>query len=91
MEMKELNVTNASEIQQLNSEEGNEDLDHLRIDLLRKRIQEQEKSGQKYLIFVVALPLIGVIALSILGGLHVFLVYFSWFLDHVIYLKLRRK
>ena len=90
--MKELNVTNASEIQQLNPEEGNEDLDHLRIELLRKRIQEQEKSGQKYLTFVVALPLIGVIALSILGGLHVLiLVYFSWFLDHVIYLKLRRK
>ena len=47
MEMKELSVTNASEIQQLNSEEGNEDLDNLRIDLLRKRIEEQEKSGQK--------------------------------------------
>ena len=85
-------ITNASEIQQLNSEEGNVDLDNLRIDLLRKRIEEQEKSGQKYLIFVVALPLFGVIALSILGGLHVLiLVYFSWFLDHVIYLKLRRE
>ena len=70
LEMKKLN---ASEIQQLNSGKGNEDLDHLRIDLLRKRIQEQEKSGQKYLIFVVALPLFGVIALSILGGLHVVL------------------
>ena len=70
MEMKELNVTNSSEIQQLNSEEENEDLDLLRIDLLRKRIQKQEKSGQKYLIFVVALPLIGVISLSILGALN---------------------
>ena len=39
MEMKQLNVTNASEIQQLNSEEGNEDLDDLRIEFLRKRIQ----------------------------------------------------
>ena len=71
MEMKEMNITNASEIQQLNSEKENKDLDHLRIDLLRQRIQEQEKSGQKYLIFVVALPLIGVISLSVLGGLHV--------------------
>jgi hypothetical protein len=70
MELKELNVTNASKIQQLNSEEGNEDLDYLRIELLRKRIQEQEKSGQKYVIFVVALPLIGVIGLSILGALN---------------------
>ena len=67
MEMKELNVMNASEIEQFNSEEGNADLDYLRIELLKKRIQEQEKSGKKYLVFVVALPLIGVIGLSILG------------------------
>ena len=67
MEMKELNVMNASEIEQFNSEEGNADLDYLRIELLKKRIQEQEKSGKKYVIFVVALPLIGVIGLSILG------------------------
>ena len=67
MEMKELNVMNASEIEQFNSEEGNADLDYLRIELLKKRIQEQEKSGQKYVIFVIALPLIGVIGLSILG------------------------
>ena len=65
--MKELNIMNASEVEQLNSEEGNEDLDDLRIEFLRKRIQEQEKSGQKYVIFVIALPLIGVIGLSILG------------------------
>ena len=58
------------EERQKNSEEGNEDLDYLRIELLRKRIQEQEKSGQKYVIFVVALPLIGVIGLSILGALN---------------------
>ena len=67
MEMKELNVMNASEIEQFNSEEGNADLDYLRIELLKKRIQEQEKSGKKYLVFVVALPLIGVIGLSIFG------------------------
>ena len=65
--MKELNIMNASEVEQLNSEEGNEDLDDLRIEFLRKRIQEQEKKGQKYVIFVIALPLIGVIGLSILG------------------------
>ena len=65
--MKELNIMNASEVEQLNSEEGNKDLDDLRIEFLRKRIQEQEKSGQKYVIFVIALPLIGVIGLSILG------------------------
>ena len=67
MEMKELNVMNASEIEQFNSEEGNADLDYLRIELLKKRIQEQEKSGKKDLVFVVALPLIGVIGLSIFG------------------------
>ena len=39
MEMKELNIMNASEVEQLNSEEGNEDLDDLRIEFLRKRIQ----------------------------------------------------
>ena len=65
--MKELNIMNASEVEQLNSEEGNEDLDDLRIEFLRKRIQEQEKKGQKYVIFVIALPLIGVIGLSIFG------------------------
>ena len=66
--MKELNIMNTSEVEKLNSKEGNEDLDlDLRIEFLRKEIQEQEKSGQKYLFFVVALPLIGVIGLSILG------------------------
>ena len=65
--MKELNIMNASQIEQFNSEEGNADLDYLRIELLKKRIQEQEKSGKKYLVFVVALPLIGVIGLSIFG------------------------
>ena len=44
--MKELNIMNASQIEQFNSEEGNEDLDYLRIELLKKRIQEQEKSGK---------------------------------------------
>ena len=65
--MKELNIMNASQIEQFNSEEGNEDLDYLRIELLKKQIHKQEKGGKKYVIFVVALPLIGVIGLSILG------------------------
>ena len=46
------------------------DQDDTELKKFRKTIEAAEKDGQKYIIFVVALPLVGAIGLSILGALN---------------------
>ena len=48
----------------------NDKEENARLEIIRKNIDIAEKDLQKYLIFVVFLPLIGAIGLSILGALN---------------------
>ena len=50
--------------------EEDEQEQNIRLEIIRKSIDIAEKELQKYLIFVVVLPLIGAIGLSILGALN---------------------
>ena len=52
-------------MQEIDSESDQEEYD---LKDIRKHLQKRAKGGQKYLIFVVALPLIGALSLSLYGA-----------------------
>ena len=53
------------------SESDNEDYeDYYEREYIRKQLEKRAKDGEKYLIFVVALPLIGALGLSFFGAMN---------------------
>ena len=65
MVMKKINLDNNREIDAESEQEEYDDLENI-----RKHLEERAKDGQKYFIFVVALPLIGALGLSLFGAMN---------------------